>query len=43
MAIYLLISQRQMKLPTSWSNAIGKAYGQIQQRILAMRSKTGGA
>lgn len=42
-AIYLLISQRQMKLPTSWNNAIGNTFGHLQRRIMALRSKAGGA
>lgn len=42
-ATYLLLTRRQLKLPNSWSNVIGGMYGKLQQRVLAIRSKTGGA
>ncbi|MEB2846163.1 LptF/LptG family permease [Rhizobiales bacterium RZME27] len=42
-AIYLLLSQRQMKLPNAWNDAVANVYGKLSRRITAMRSKTGGA
>lgn len=43
LAIYLLMSQRQMKLPNAWNDAVGNLYSKLLRRVTAVRSKTGGA